>query len=510
MVGALGVAAADGCYNPGAGQDPDDHRLYFPVGIALSQSKRSLFVINSNFDLRFNSGTVQAYDLARIITDVRMCEASRGAIPASVPDNCLSTDASGFATASVRIGAFGADIVSTPRYTFDSTSAKPFDSSKGRLMVPVRGDATLTLIDYEEPAPGQVTLTCSLGAKPNSFGTICDSGWRIGGAPSEPREITLEGEPFSVAVPQWPAGDPGNELVRSRGIAAVVHQTSGDVSLVVGVNSEGAPPQAKLAFTLGGLAGGGTSVTALDIFDKGQPFVPRFLVTNITQSNVFVVSYFGDRGSPDRSGLQIADVVPIQTNSSGYDTRGVIVDPPNADETNPDGTLRPTRVFLTNRSPSSMIVGEWSPDTRRLHFFENVPMPIGPSRLVRASFPALEPDGKTIRHHTRIYAAAFDARAIVSYDPETRRVSNVIRTGKGPYAMTVMVCSPDSPCGDDTSSRLLFVTNFTESTVQVVELDPKKFDRWPGVDKADKIVQAAWDDGIYEQVVYTIGIPNTP
>lgn len=444
----LGLAATAGCYNSGAGANPDDRRPYFPVGLTLSASGKWLFVASSNFDLAFNSGTVQALKLDGPTGVVAKAEACRDGVgPCTI-------DASTFAGAGVRIGAFAADM--------RGVTIRGKDPKLGaRLLLPVRGDASVTAIDYEE-AGEAITLRCAPGAVPGAFGVRCAPGWKLGtDASKSSRGIALEGEPFSLAT---------SEVLDATGastdtVAAVVHQSSGNVSLLVNAANEGAPPPGRLAFILGNLASGGTSVAALDLVPTDTQQVPRFLVTNRSQSNVLILQYFPDP-KPERSGLVLSQIIPISPQASGFDTRGAVVDPPNPGET------RPTRVFLTNRTPAALVVGRIDPITRNLGFYENVPLPIGPSRLTRATI-----DGKTI-----ILAASFDASSVVIYDPDTRRISNVIRTHRGPYAMAV-----------DPVRKLGFICNFTDSTIQVIQLDPAR---------------ASQPD--YQRIIFSIGAPSGP
>src|SRR5689334_4049375 len=83
------VLVATGCFPPDAGQDPDvGPPIYFPVGLTMSPPQtdppdgqdhtippgtelpngiahRWLYLANSDFDLQFNAGTVQVYDLEK-------------------------------------------------------------------------------------------------------------------------------------------------------------------------------------------------------------------------------------------------------------------------------------------------------------------------------------------------------------------------------------------------------------------------------------------------------------
>ncbi len=479
----LGAAAMifSACFHNGNGDAPPDQDFYFPVGLALSASGQHLFVVNSNFDLRYSAGTLLALDTKKIEDAAKACA---DADPTDA--SCTKSAVTPYVDASVRIGAFGADVVETGVYKAATPGVR-----EGRLLIPVRGDATLTFVDYREAAdlPGGVAFYCnSTAAAP--AGDSCAASWRVGADPTaNSRQLALEGEPFAVAVPTfWPtaacsptdpasAADPPRcqEPRLSRGIAATVHQISGDVSVFVGtaIGEAGSIPGARLAFTLTGLPGGGTFITPLDLTDE-SPFTPRFLVTNRSQAAVYVVSYFGDRGVVDRGFLSVTDVVPIPTQSGGFDSRGIVVDPPGPDET------RPIRVFVTSRSPASLIIGEIDPKLRRLHFITNQSLPIGPSRILRARLKKVMPDG-TVKTRTKLFITSFDTRYITSFDPDTGLLGNVVRTGKGPYAMAV-----------DETNGYAFISNFTESTVQVMELDPT---RHP--DLADKII-------------YTVGVPRTP
>src|SRR5678815_5126863 len=60
-----------GCY-PAAGEgvDPPAFSFYFPVGLAVSKGGNVLYAVNSDFDLQWNGGTLQAYDLNAIRRDV--------------------------------------------------------------------------------------------------------------------------------------------------------------------------------------------------------------------------------------------------------------------------------------------------------------------------------------------------------------------------------------------------------------------------------------------------------
>src|SRR5215471_9782449 len=63
LASAVLAGAAAGCYSTGDGTSPPPHDLYFPVGLAVSRGGNVLYVANSDFDLQWNGGTIQSYDL---------------------------------------------------------------------------------------------------------------------------------------------------------------------------------------------------------------------------------------------------------------------------------------------------------------------------------------------------------------------------------------------------------------------------------------------------------------
>ncbi len=72
------AALLGGCFDPGEGVAPPAERVYFPVGLALDTESRFLYVANSDFDLQYNAGTLQSFDLEEL--------------RARVPRGCVADD----------------------------------------------------------------------------------------------------------------------------------------------------------------------------------------------------------------------------------------------------------------------------------------------------------------------------------------------------------------------------------------------------------------------------------
>src|SRR4051812_49443165 len=55
-----------GCFGPGEGVEVPKDQIYFPVGLALDKNDSHLFVVSSDFDLQYNGGAGQAFDLVKL------------------------------------------------------------------------------------------------------------------------------------------------------------------------------------------------------------------------------------------------------------------------------------------------------------------------------------------------------------------------------------------------------------------------------------------------------------
>src|ERR1700722_12048162 len=78
----LGVApTVSSCYSTGNGTQPPPESFYFPVGLVVSRGGNVLYVVNSDFDLQWNGGTIQSYDLDQIRVDSATMVAYSGQTP---------------------------------------------------------------------------------------------------------------------------------------------------------------------------------------------------------------------------------------------------------------------------------------------------------------------------------------------------------------------------------------------------------------------------------------------
>lgn len=520
---ALGVV---GCYSTGDGPDPST-ALYFPVGMVVSPGGHALYVANSDFDLQFNAGTVDAYrldDLRKFFEKIWSVDS--GALPSSVCDelglgvngapilypgacNGLSIDAppaNYFAiignqnrpiAQSSRIGAFATDVLFVCNPPDDATlggadcSSTASDPRGARLFVPVRGDPSITYFDVDDDRAGG-TQSFHLDCGQPGNGRCADSH-RIGIDPGEnTRGLQLPTEPFGIAV-----SDRADAI-------AVTHQIPGGaVSLITGNGGSVMIDKPRLEFVAGGLPAATTGIVAIPI----PALVPAMGATTLANyQEGFVATYRGaaradvfrffddDLASPARPFVSLVGGFNLAATPSGIDSRGVAIDRTDKSpriaceractQGNLDclkGCTRiPLSVFVANRAPSALLLGDMTTpnptgSTEFLQFYDSVPLPQGPSRVIVGKITNPLGDDET-----RVFAVSFDARTIYIYDPQKRRIDGQIRTGRGPHAL---VMDPVAP--------IAYVGHFTDSYIGLIDLDQRH-------------------PGSYASIVATIGVPQPP
>lgn len=487
-----------GCFGPGEGVEVPQDQIYFPVGLALDKDARHLFVVSSDFDLQYNGGAVQSYDVAKLFDALPQrcvtnadCEAGVDADgkkrPAAqmgtvcqaggtcaadetldstpcpqgdradadrllFPGRCKPIDPKDSQVATVKIGAFATDAILRQRPDVAGNVGLP-----QRLFVPVRGDSTLHWLDVGDEGE----LECGQAGT----GT-CNDQHRAGDDPQENvRDLKLNAEPFAID-----ATEDGTKIV-------VTNQTTGTASLFrVDDWAEGP----KLAFALSSdripQRPVGVAAVPLSLAEqnatKAMPPVhstDAFMMTFRDSAQVRLVRFAPDDIGGDnqpRPYLVDGGGVGIDANSVGSDSRGIAIDASArkaAEKRCADGDtacaaearLVPLDVYVANRAPSSLLVGRTRPPQEYPYFFQSIPLTAGPSRVVVGQVTT--PSG-TIE--TRVFVACFDSRRVFVYDPQRARIETEILTGRGPHAMVV-----------DASRKLLYVGHFTDSYVGVYSLD---------------------------------------
>jgi hypothetical protein len=502
-VTALCAAFASGCYTDSDGLDPPRDALYYPTNLVVSPGRKVLYVTNSDFDLQYNGGTVQALDLvalreravalqAALDTDIGAAACADPTVglgpnpdPNLNPGPCSPVGVEPFVKASRTIGAFssGAVLVSHP------------EQSMARLFVSVRGDPSITFFDIsDDRSPEALGATCGgspfcLLCEASGPSERCGSGHRAGEIESESkRGLVLPVEPIGIAVD-------------GRGEAIVTaHQTEQAASLVI--NKWGEKPTLEHIIT--NLPFSPTEVAALPepgvvrASGGAVAWQPGFLVTFRDAAEIDLLRYDDDGGSSaSRPFLTRASLANITVNSIGTESIGVAVDGSrrqaceaacDASSAEPGGepliacmrdcAAIPLRLFIANRTPASLLTGEIrtsiaEQDGKIIAAYDDIqiqstfPLARGASRA--AIGRVIGEDGEL---HVRVFVLAFDSRFVFVYDPDAMRVEAVIRTGRGPQALAFDTGGSGTP--EDPRRSFLYVGHFTDSYIGVVDLDMRK------------------------------------
>lgn len=371
VAAGLCVAGLASCYTTGQGSDPPLDQLYFPVGLAVSHGGSVLYALSSDFDLQYNGGVIQSYDLRAIRRDavltiehpyhstlplVRPFDRPGGADTLRCADLALPpvrfdgtarplgeacappmrTDV--YVRDKAIVGAFGTDLqIARPR----SLLAPPVGSPKlgprrtERLFAPLRGSAAVLWIDVPsdavaDAAPGAAfSLDC--GARDTNR---CNKDHLTGPDPSlEPqntRGISLPGEPFGLAQ-----SEDGASLV-------VTHQNDTKLSLL----SSGVPyacdggttapcERPSTQFVVEGARTGGTAVASVpydpDAFTQATLPRPAYLTTSRVVAELGLFREYDDgsggvASSLRRPFLSRERAYPLTVAAAGTDSRGIAID----------------------------------------------------------------------------------------------------------------------------------------------------------------------------------------
>ena len=374
--------------------------------------------------------------------------------------------------------------------------------SSARLFTPVRGDPSITWFDTVDDRDPSVAADVSLlDCQQSGTERRCSDEHRIGVNPyNNLRALTLPTEPVGLDV-----SDDGRWIVSAHQIA-----DAPSVGLSMApwrtVHDDKAARPTFQYFLTSGVSTGPMEVARVPVprlvkvqdarYAEGisstkAAYQPGFLMTYNAAGLLDLFRVNDDAtASPPRPFLTRADSAFVNVNADGQDSRGLVVDATRRQAceakcagslTNPDLVcLRacldtPIDLFVANRLPASLLLGRVTTTVvddgtglpggtsvfDRPEIIDAVSLAVGPSKVALGN--VIGTDGQL---HRRIFAVTFESRFVFMYDPEARRVDAVIRTGRGPHAITF-----DTGDDGDGLHSYLYVGHFTDSYLGVVDLD---------------------------------------
>jgi hypothetical protein len=474
---ACALAVIAGCTASANDVHPQPDVMAFPSGLAITPDERFLFVANANSELRFDSGSIGVLDVDRIQRKV-----AGWLDPAKNPDGCnqedghsetLVCDVPEFlkgnkpGDAGVRIGNFATDLALQ-----DFSPINPTDPTAHpgpyRVFVPTRGDPSVAWADFD-PVAG--ALRCN--ASGDAF-ALCDDAHRLSTLENDPELAPLPEEPFGVfadaragvavvthlntgavtliSAPP-PSGDTAADVkivdIRTGFFNVDVNNTIGATGVTGRPSTPGGPDDIIYVGSRSDHRVQTFTVGTLPVSDPAAPADPAYLVPG----NFFFLTDVGNvvGGSSDTRGMKISD----------------------------DGN----RLYLVNRQPPT------------LQLYDTSTSPTGTPRNIGMGGIDICREASTVAvvnngNGERAYVTCFLDGQLYVVDPrDLNQPEDILLVGRGPYS--VVGATQQRVLPDSTRTKmLLFVSNFLEDTIAVVNITP--------------------GDPTYNRVVLRIGIPRAP
>jgi DNA-binding beta-propeller fold protein YncE len=408
-------------------------KFFWPTGMAISPDESVLFIANANSDLTYNSGTVFVLDLSTVEQALTPWAANRTLAQGCTQDADFAETMVCAETpylrngAAVRVGNFATAIgVQVKNAAGDL-----------RLVVPTRGDPSITWMDWVTTGGGDRVLSCAddvttIAGHDNGY-PQCGPNHRLTHLRNDPNQANVADEPFDVFV------DSTSQF------AVVTHLTSGTASLV-DLPIDGTP---MISDAIGGLFGSDpvTGAIGASAVAGRDPTAPGDIVyvASHTESRVQTFTIARPKGQPallDPGEFIFLNAAGNQAGGS-RDARGLAFSPGG------------DRMYVLNREPPSVQLYDTSIGPQGAPKNEGIgstDICRGASRLVLADTG----DGE------RAYVACFDEGQVYVVDPRDGvQVTDVIAVGRGPYDIVASA-----------SKKRLYVSNYLENTLSVIDITP--------------------------------------
>lgn len=426
LASAAVVSLGPGCTASSEEVRPPRDAFFFPTGLAVDAAQRTLFVANANSELRYDSGTISAVDL-QLVDDISNAWVASGTVPAGChPDleraETLVCEEAMFITGAARIGNFAT-----------SLAVQDLENGNSRIIVPVRGDPSITWADWNGSA-----MSCEDGG--GSY-PQCDDEHRLTTIRNDETYGTILEEPFRVTV------DSGKE------VALVTHLTSGTVTLVSSPR-DGTP---IVADDMGGLFLAGTQslVPGSSGVAARKPTPVGMPVDELEEQLFYVAARTEDRVqmlTVEKSANELPRLV--QSNYFFLDGAGTNIGQ-SGDSRGLAFTADGNSMLVINRRPPTLQIYDTSLDVTGL-----------PRNEVAAVYDICrEASGLVVGD-----AGAGELALVTCFREGTMYITDA--TGRRPTDAIVTVGRGPTDVAMSATRKKAYVTNFLEDTVGVIDLAP--------------------------------------
>lgn len=435
---AFGVVLACGvllgCNFSQAGIDTPPNTLNFPMAVELSAAVNAdgepeyLFVANSNYNLKFNGGSLMAIDLDAVETAIAgQC--------AGVGSDCELWPLVATSAGSTMVdGRMTVPVIADEVGIGSHADGMALNAAGDRIYLPVRGEGDLTFVPFDA---GQGVFRCDQELREGADGDPtrdiprCADRFRTEylSEVSSERELALTGSP--VAVGTGSLRELGSEVDADYVLMA---QTNGTIALYLD-RLDGRDGRPELVHVAEGFPQNMVTLTP-------QPGLGVAWMTSVGTSTLPRVGISVDPVEPSRSFLYNFGSVRLGGVDDGEDTRDLVFHPTD-----------PGRAFILARRPEAVIEvaverrGLTQSDVAVVDAWE---VGAGPSRLAVAEL------GGT----TYAFASCFDAQRLFVIDADHGALVAVVGGFSGPFEITV-----------DTERERLYMADFSTSVIRVVDLE---------------------------------------
>ena len=474
LCAALAFALACDLNNPG--DAPPEGTLYFPTALALSGdgdgAPDHLYVANSNFDLRFNAGSVQAFDLDAIGEVITTCEACIGRAEQAQTE-CRDACASGDC---VQVPDAGLDLERTCDACLElcddaraaDDEACGYDDGKcfvdpvdetirvgeervesfATAIVPSRDGALLFVVGREDDG---LTFVPADGSAPD----VLDCG--AGAAPCAKRSTRADAD-----LPDWP-GDPVDLLTGPlsdwgdttlTGDYVLVAHRGGAVSLFV-ERSEAGERGFVWTDTLT-LFSAQSGVQLTGIARDPQSGLAHLTLLRSARGVVATGKLLARVGvvlddDPERASLYDAGALALEGVDVSTDTRAIAFVDPIAQSS---AALAGVRALVVARLPTSLLLVAVDPshnEVGRARVQRITEVGSGATRLVTG----------TLGGTPVAIVSCFDSREVFVIDLESGFARSIVRNLSGPFEIVL-----------DEARQRLYAADFRSSVIRVLDLAP--------------------------------------
>ena len=410
-----------GCTASAEEVQPPETALFFPTGLAVTSGDTLMFVTNANSDLRYDSGSILVFDVRKVDQIANDWTTNKNTAGCTQdPDhtetlNCEDQTMFLMEHAGVRIGNFATDI-----------AVQDTGSGTLRLIVPTRGDPSISWIDWDG-----TKLSCN---STSAGSVLCDDKHRLTYVHDDPNIGVLPDEPFSA-------------FADTKGqFAVVTHLTTGDVTLI---NSP-----------IGGDARIADVDSAVFLADPTTGVRGSTGVAGRTPGLDGDIVYVGSRSDPRVATFTVgtpvnnADRYLIPGNSFNLDFVGINAGG-STDTRGMAFSASGDRLYLLNRNPPTLQIYDTSLGPTGFPKNDG----IAATDVCRQASTLSVVD---VGDGDRAFITCFQDGELYVVDPRGNSgVADVISVGRGPYEVAA------AP-----SLKKVFVSNFLEGTIAVVDVSP--------------------------------------